>query len=46
MVCLTNMNRQIIANFRRTVGQYKAGHERIHDINPDCKVNVYKTLHA
>ena len=40
-VCLTNINRQIIAT-RRTVGQYKveAAAERIHDINPDCKVNV------
>ena len=44
-VCLTNINRQIIAT-RRTVGQYKveAAAERIHDINPDCKVNVSKTF--
>ena len=40
-VCLTNINRQIYAT-RKTVGQYKveAAAERIHDINPDCKVNV------
>ena len=46
-VCLTNINRQIIAT-RRTVGQYKveAAAERIHDINPDCKVNVYKTFYT
>ena len=46
-VCLTNINRQIIAT-RKTVGQYKveAAAERIHDINPDCKVNVYKTFYT
>ena len=46
-VCLTNINRQIIAT-HRTVGQYKveAAAERIHDINPDCKVNVYKTFYT
>ena len=39
-VCLTNINRQIIAT-RKTVGQYKveAAAERIHDINPDCNGN-------
>ena len=42
-VCLTNLNRQIIAT-RKTVGQYKTDvcMERIHDINPDCKVTVHK----
>ena len=37
-VCITNLNRQIIAT-RKTVGQYKvdAAEERIHEINPDCK---------
>ena len=40
---ITNINRQIIA-LHSTVGKYKvdAFRERIHDINPDCKVNVYK----
>lgn len=36
-VCLTNLNRQIIAT-RKTVGQYKADvmEARIHDINPNA----------
>ena len=36
-VCLTNLNRQIIAT-RKTIGQYKTDvcKERIHDINPNC----------
>lgn len=44
-VCLTNINRQIIAT-RRTVGQYKVdvAEQRIHDINPDCVVRTYKTF--
>ena len=42
-VCLTNINRQIIAT-RKTIGQYKvdAAKERILDINPDAVVNTYK----
>ncbi len=42
-VCLTNLNRQIIAT-RKTVGKYKVDvmKERILDINPDAKVNTYK----
>ena len=42
-VCLTNLNRQIIAT-RKTVGRYKVDvmKERILDINPDAKVEVYK----
>ena len=42
-VCLTNLNRQIIAT-RKTVGQYKADvmKERILEINPDCDVRVHK----
>ena len=42
-VCLTNLNRQIIAT-RKTVGKYKVDvmEERIHDINPDAGVRVYK----
>lgn len=44
-VCLTNINRQIIAT-RKTIGQYKvdAAKERILDINPDVVVNTYKTF--
>ena len=46
-VCLTNLNRQIIAT-RSTVGRYKVdvATERIRDINPDCTVNVYKTFYT
>jgi len=42
-VCLTNINRQIIAT-RKTVGQYKVDvmKERMLDINPDISVNTYK----
>ena len=42
-VCLTNLNRQIIAT-RKTVGKYKVEvmKERILDINPDAKVNVHQ----
>src|SRR5699024_6919920 len=39
---ITNINRQIIA-VHSAVGKYTvdAFRERLHDINPDCKVNVY-----
>ena len=42
-VCLTNLNRQIIAT-RKTVGQYKVDvmRERILEINPDADVSVHK----
>jgi tRNA A37 threonylcarbamoyladenosine dehydratase len=45
-VCLTNLNRQIIAT-RKTVGKYKADvmKERILEINPDCKVEVHKCFY-
>jgi tRNA A37 threonylcarbamoyladenosine dehydratase len=45
-VCLTNLNRQIIAT-RKTVGKYKVDvvEERVHDINPDCQVRTYKTFY-
>lgn len=45
-VCLTNINRQIIAT-RKTVGKYKVdvAKERIEDINPDCKVKTFKTFY-
>ncbi|MCH5165799.1 MAG: tRNA threonylcarbamoyladenosine dehydratase [Clostridiales bacterium] len=44
-VCLTNLNRQIIAT-RKTVGKYKVdvAAERVADINPTCIVNGYKTF--
>ena len=42
-VCLTNLNRQIIAT-RKTVGKPKVevARERILDINPDAKVEIYQ----
>lgn len=45
-VCLTNINRQIIAT-HKTVGKYKVdvAAERIAEINPDCKVTTYKTFY-
>lgn len=45
-VCLTNINRQILAT-RKTIGKYKVdvAKERILEINPDAKVNVYKTFY-
>lgn len=46
-VCLTNINRQIIAA-RSTVGQYKVdvAKARAEDINPECTVRVYKTFYT
>ncbi len=45
-MCLTNINRQIIAT-RKTVGKYKVdvAEERVHDICPDIKVNTYKCFY-
>lgn len=42
-VCLTNINRQIIAT-RKTIGQYKTDvmKERMLEINPDVIVNVHQ----
>ena len=42
-VCLTNLNRQIIAT-RKTVGRYKAEvmKERILEINPKADVRIHK----
>ena len=42
-VCLSNINRQIIAT-HKTVGGYKTEvmKERILDINPEAKVNIYE----
>lgn len=45
-VCLSNLNRQIIAT-HRTLGQYKvdAATERVREINPDAVVNAYRTFY-
>lgn len=45
-VCLTNLNRQIIA-VRSTIGKYKvdAMRERILDINPDCEVMAHRCFY-
>lgn len=42
-VCLTNLNRQIIAT-RKTIGKYKTDvmKDRILEINPDARVEVHK----
>lgn len=42
-VCLTNLNRQIIAT-RKTIGKYKAEvmRDRIWEINPDADVRIHK----
>lgn len=46
-ICLTNLNRQILAT-RRTVGQYKVdvAEQRILEINPDIEINSYKTFYT
>lgn len=45
-ICLTNLNRQILAT-RQTVGKYKVdvARERILSINPDAAVHTYKTFY-
>ncbi|MCH5203871.1 MAG: tRNA threonylcarbamoyladenosine dehydratase [Oscillospiraceae bacterium] len=45
-VCITNINRQIIAT-KKTVGQYKvdAAAERIAEINPDAAVRTFRTFY-
>ncbi|HNZ99355.1 ThiF family adenylyltransferase, partial [Ruminococcus sp.] len=45
-VCVTNINRQIIA-LGSTVGMYKvdAAEKRIHDINPECRVTCHKMFY-
>ena len=45
-VCLTNINRQILAT-RKTVGKYKVdvAEDRIKEIYPDCSVRTYKTFY-
>ncbi len=44
-IALTNLNRQIIA-LESTIGDYKVdvAEKRIHDINPECTVNKYRTF--
>ncbi len=46
-VCLTNINRQLIAT-RKTVGQYKVEvmKERILEINPNATVNIHQTFYT
>jgi tRNA A37 threonylcarbamoyladenosine dehydratase len=45
-ICLTNINRQILAT-RKTVGKYKVdvAAERVAEINPKCNVLTYKTFY-
>ena len=45
-VCLTNINRQIIAT-RKTIGKYKVDvmEERVHSINPEALVTVHKCFY-
>ena len=45
-VCITNLNRQILAT-RKTVGKYKvdAAEARIGEIFPECEVRTYKTFY-
>jgi tRNA A37 threonylcarbamoyladenosine dehydratase len=44
-VCLTNLNRQILATYK-TIGKYKVdiAKERILDINPKAKIETYQTF--
>ena len=45
-VCITNLNRQILAT-RKTVGKYKvdAAEERVREIYPEWEVRTYKTFY-
>ena len=45
-ICLTNLNRQILAT-RQTVGKYKVdvAEKRIHEIDPSIHVNTYKCFY-
>ena len=45
-VCVSNLNRQLYA-LHSTIGQYKVdvAEQRIHDINPECKVTKYKCFY-
>ena len=44
-ICLSNLNRQLYA-LHSTIGKDKVdvAEDRIHDINPDCKVTKWKTF--
>ena len=44
-VCITNINRQILATMKN-IGRHKVdvAEERVHDINPECVVRTYKTF--
>ncbi len=44
-ICLSNLNRQLYA-LHSTIGKDKVdvAEERIHDINPDCRVTKWKTF--
>ena len=46
-ICLTNLNRQILAT-RKTVGQFKVdvAEQRILEINPNAVVHTYKTFYT
>ncbi len=46
IVCLSNINRQIIAT-HKTLGMYKVevAKERVLEINPEARVNIYKTFY-
>lgn len=46
-VCLTNINRQILAT-RKTVGQYKVdvARERVAEIDPNIRVTVHKCFYS
>ncbi len=46
LICLTNINRQLLAT-RETYGKYKVdvAEKRIHDINPRIQVKTYKTFY-
>ena len=45
-VCITNINRQIIAT-HKTIGKYKVdvAKDRVQDISPNCTVNTYRTFY-
>lgn len=45
-ICISNLNRQLYA-LHSTIGRDKVdvAEERIHDINPDCKVTKHKTFY-
>lgn len=47
VVSLTNINRQIVA-LHSTIGKYKVdvAKDRVLDINPKCKVNVFRTFYS